>query len=86
MLVLALAMASHSSGGKRKAKPLEQKKIKMCGFDLACDYSHGPLIHNKENHSSSTSKDINLCFDLISNGFSMEAKNGKIGGGQDQWL
>ena len=83
MLVLALRMASHSSGGKRKAKPLEQKKIKMCGFNLAYDYSYGPLIHNKENHSSSTSKDINSCCDLIGNGFSVEAKNGKIGGGQD---
>ena len=84
MLVLALAMASHSNGGKSKAKPLEQKKIKMCGFDLACDNSHGPLIHNKENHSSSSSKDINSCCNLISNGFSMEAKNGEIGDGQDQ--
>ena len=56
----------------------------MCGFDLACDYSHGPLIHNKENHSSSTSKDIHSFCDLISNGFSAEAKNVKIGGGQDQ--
>ena len=55
----------------------------MCGFNLAYDYSHGPLIHNKENHSSSTSKDINSCCDLIGNGFSAEAKNGKIGGGQD---
>ena len=82
MLVLALGMASHSSGGKRKAKPLEQKKIKICGFDLACDYSHGPLVHNKENHSSSTSKDINSCCNLISNGFSVEAKNVKIGNGR----
>ena len=55
----------------------------MCGFDLVYDYSYGPLIHNKENHSRSTSKDINSCCDLIGNGFSAEAKNGKIGGGQD---
>jgi len=32
MLVLALGMASHFSGGKRKAKPLEPKKSKCVGL------------------------------------------------------
>ena len=32
MLVLALVMASHSNSGKRKAKPLEQKKSKCVGL------------------------------------------------------